>query len=101
LNILVITKEIGIAVMKLQGDPRELKKSMHLLHRAGSIPGPIIRWEKFTDVHFDNPWSKSNEIFEKIQPKSFEILCKKSILLSCLVILSVGLKIGINSSACV
>jgi hypothetical protein len=33
------------------------------------------------------------EIFEKIHTKSFEILCTKSVLLSCLVILSLGLKI--------
>jgi hypothetical protein len=33
------------------------------------------------------------EIFEKIHNKSFEILCKKSVLLSSLVILSLGLKI--------
>jgi hypothetical protein len=34
------------------------------------------------------------EIFEKLDTKSFEILCKKSALLSCLVILSLGLKIA-------
>ena len=33
------------------------------------------------------------KIFENICTKSFEILCKKSVLLSCLVILSLGLKI--------
>jgi hypothetical protein len=33
------------------------------------------------------------KVFEKIHTKSCEILCKKSILLSCLVILSLGLKI--------
>jgi hypothetical protein len=32
----------------IQGDPRDLTKSMHLLHRPGSIPGPIISGEKFT-----------------------------------------------------
>ena len=34
----------------LQGVPRELTKSISLLHRPGSIPGPIIRGEKFTDA---------------------------------------------------
>jgi hypothetical protein len=33
------------------------------------------------------------EIFEKIDTKSFEILCTQSVLLSCLVILSLGFKI--------
>jgi hypothetical protein len=33
------------------------------------------------------------EIFEKIHTKYFEIVCKKSVLLSCLVILSSGLEI--------
>jgi hypothetical protein len=33
------------------------------------------------------------DVFEKIHTKSFEILGKKSVLLSCLVILSLGLKI--------
>ena len=35
----------------IQGVPRELTKSIALLHRPGSIPGPIIRGEKFTDAH--------------------------------------------------
>ena len=34
----------------LQGVPRELTKSIGRLHRPGSIPGPIIRGEKFTDA---------------------------------------------------
>ena len=40
---------IGI-VFVVQGDPRELTKSIGLLHRPGSIPGPFIMWEKFTDA---------------------------------------------------
>ena len=34
----------------VQGVPWELTKSFGLLHRAGSIPGPIIRGGKFTDA---------------------------------------------------
>ena len=60
--------------------------------------------------HFDIPWSQSIqmlskllfhlasislkiEIFEKMNTKYSEILCKKSVLLSCLVILYLGLKL--------
>ena len=34
----------------IQGDPWELTKSIGLLHRLESIPGPIIRGGKFTDA---------------------------------------------------
>jgi hypothetical protein len=34
----------------IQGVPRELTKSIGLLHRPVSIPGPFIMWEKFTDA---------------------------------------------------
>ena len=40
------------------------------------------------------------EIFEKIHTKSFEILCKKSVLLSLLSILSLGLKIEHSEWKC-
>jgi hypothetical protein len=52
--------------------------------------------------HFDIPWSQSIqmasislkiEIFGRIHTKTFEILCEKSVLLSYLVILSLGLEI--------
>jgi hypothetical protein len=36
-------------VLELQGVPRELTKSIGLLHRPGSFPGPFIMWKKFTD----------------------------------------------------
>ena len=34
----------------IQGDSLKLKYSLGLLLRRGSIPGPIIRWQKFTDA---------------------------------------------------
>ena len=46
----VQTKLIGAMFSILQGVPRELTKSIGLLLRPGSIPGPIIRGEKFTDA---------------------------------------------------
>ena len=42
--------ELCQAHIKLQVDPRELIKSIGLLHRPGSIPGSIIRGGKFTDA---------------------------------------------------
>ena len=92
----------------LKGDPQELRKSIGLLHRPGCIPGTTIRGGKFTDARtfwYSKVTINTNDFLNlasislkslniwKIHTKSFEILCTKSMLLSFVVILSLGLKI--------
>ena len=50
LYLCVWPEQLMCAVMELQGVSRELRKSMGLLHSSKSIPGPIIRWQKFPDI---------------------------------------------------
>jgi hypothetical protein len=47
---IILTLNLMFLIYRVYGVSRELRKSIVLLHRQGSIPWPIIRWGKFTDA---------------------------------------------------